>query len=163
MWAKFSLSRFILAGTIFFSGIVHYQEKQDLPDYSNAMSLEQHLVLHTSTSSQSYDGFGDSSIQLVCESNNYGPDWYPENATKQQRDDPLGQRRYQCPKCGNKYKYPGDMKKHVRFQCGQEPKFQCPYCRKRAKVSSNMYAHVRSMHGDLPIYIIDLNKQSATL
>lgn len=133
--------------------------KQNLPDYPNAMSLEQHLVLHAATSSQGYDGFGDSNVQLACESNNiYGPDWYNESPAKQQRDD--GQRRYQCPKCGNKYKYVGDMKKHLRFQCGQEPKFQCPYCRKRAKVSSNMYAHVRSMHSDLPIYIIDLNKQT---
>ncbi|XP_050455542.1 longitudinals lacking protein, isoforms F/I/K/T-like isoform X8 [Cataglyphis hispanica] len=141
-------------------GIAQYQEKQSLPDYPNTM-LEQHLVLHATTSSQSYDGFGDTNVQLACESGNtYGPDWYPDNAMKQQRDD--GQRRYQCPKCGNRYKYLGDMKKHVRFQCGQEPKFQCPYCRKRAKVSSNMYAHVRSIHGDLPIYIIDLNKQSAT-
>lgn len=158
MWAKFSLPRFILAGIIFFSEIVHYQEKQD---YFNAISLEQHLVLPT-TSSQSYDGFGDSSSQLACESNNCGSVWYPKNATKQQRD-PLRQQRYQCPKCGNKYKYLGDMKKHLRFQCGKEPKFQCPYCRKRTKVSSNMYAHVRSMHGDLPIYIIDLNRQSVTL
>ncbi|XP_029161823.1 longitudinals lacking protein, isoforms A/B/D/L isoform X4 [Nylanderia fulva] len=140
---------------------IQYQEKQNLPDYPNTMSLEQHLALHAAISSQGYDGFGDSNVQLVCDSNNtYGPDWY-ENPAKHQRDD--GQRRYQCPKCGNRYKYVGDMKKHLRFQCGQEPKFECPYCRKRSKVSSNMYAHVRSMHGDRPIYIIDLNKQCATL
>ncbi|KAG5317966.1 LOLA3 protein, partial [Acromyrmex heyeri] len=26
-------------------------------------------------------------------------------------------RRYLCPKCSNSYKYLGDMKKHLRFQC----------------------------------------------
>ncbi|KAL6263985.1 hypothetical protein P5V15_004066 [Pogonomyrmex californicus] len=126
------------------------------------MSLEQHFDLHA-LSSRNYDGFGDFNI---FGSDCYGPESFgiSEDATKpkqqqqqqQQRED--GLRRYQCPKCGKSYKYPGDMKKHMRFQCGQEPKFECPYCRKRTKVSSNMYAHVRGMHSDLPLYIIDLNK-----
>ncbi|XP_011686565.1 PREDICTED: longitudinals lacking protein, isoform G isoform X3 [Wasmannia auropunctata] len=135
-------------------GLVPYQEKQN-PGCSIATSLEQHLGLHAPL--QSYDGYGDS--------NSFESDWYPENATKQQqhqqRDE--GHRRYLCPKCGNSYKYLGDMKKHMRFQCGQEPRFECPYCRKRTKVSSNMYAHVRTMHSDQPIYIIDLSKQSSAL
>lgn len=143
----------------FFPGVVQYQEKQD-PEYFDAVSLEQHLTRQV-TPSQSYEpGFEDSA---QIDSNSFS-DWYSEDAAKQQqqqRDD--SQRRFRCPKCGNSYKYLGDMKKHVRFQCGQEPKFECPYCRKRAKVSSNMYAHVRSMHSNLPIYIIDLNKQSVTL
>ncbi|XP_024874900.1 longitudinals lacking protein, isoforms A/B/D/L-like isoform X4 [Temnothorax curvispinosus] len=132
-------------------GVVSCQEKQN-PDYS--IALEQHLGCLHVPSLQSYDstGFGDS--------NTFGSDWYPENATKQQQQREEGHRRYLCPKCGNSYKYLGDMKKHMRFQCGQEPKFECPYCRKRSKVSSNMYAHVRTMHGDQPIYIIDLSKQS---
>ncbi|XP_032662667.1 longitudinals lacking protein, isoforms F/I/K/T-like isoform X6 [Odontomachus brunneus] len=147
-------------------GIAQYQQEKDT-GYLGTMSLEQHLAFQAA-SSQSYDaGFGDS-VHPTCDSNTFG-DWYPEGATKQQlqqqqlhqRDN--SQRRFRCPKCSNSYKYLGDMKKHVRFQCGQEPKFQCPYCRKRAKVSSNMYAHVRSMHNDLPIYIIDLDKQSSTL
>lgn len=147
---RFNSSRFILAGLVLFPGVVPYQEK---PDYSDASSLEQHFGLHAS-SLQSYDGtaFG--------ESNTF--DWYPEKQQqRQQREE--GHRRYLCPKCGNSYKYLGDMKKHMRFQCGQEPKFECPYCRKRSKVSSNMYAHVRTMHSDQPIYIIDLSKQSSTL
>ncbi|KAG5320217.1 LOLA3 protein, partial [Pseudoatta argentina] len=65
-------------------------------------------------------------------------------------------RRYLCPRCSNSYKYLSDMKKHLRFQCGQEPRFECPYCQKRTKVSSNMYAHVRAMHSDQPMYIIDV-------
>jgi len=139
-----SSSRFILVGVILFSGIAPYQEKQS-SSYSIATS--QHLGLHAS-SLQSYNstGFGDS--------NTFRPDWHSENVTKQQQRDE-GHRRYLCPKCGNSYKYLGDMKKHMRFQCGQEPKFECPYCRKRSKVSSNMYAHVRTMHSDQPMYIID--------
>ncbi|XP_011882478.1 PREDICTED: zinc finger protein ZFMSA12A-like [Vollenhovia emeryi] len=127
------------------NGVVPYQEKQN-PDYSIESSLEQHFGLHAS-SLQSYDTFGS--------------DWYPENATKLQRQQQReeGHRRYLCPQCGNSYKYLGDMKKHMRFQCGQEPKFECPYCHKRSKVSSNMYAHVRTMHSDQPMYIIDLSKQ----
>lgn len=134
----------------FFPGVALCQEKQN-SDYSIASSLE--LGLHAS-SLQNYDssGFGDSSTF----------DWYPENATKQQQQREEGHRRYLCPKCGNSYKYLGDMKKHMRFQCGQEPKFECPYCHKRSKVSSNMYAHVRTMHSEQPIYIIDLRVQSST-
>ncbi|XP_014487861.1 PREDICTED: zinc finger and BTB domain-containing protein 8A-like, partial [Dinoponera quadriceps] len=150
-----------------FAGVAQYQhqEKQQETDYLGAMSLEQHLAFQGG-SSQSYDSaFGDSA-HPACDSNAFS-DWYTEGATKQQQQQQLlqqqdsSQRRFLCPKCNNSYKYLGDMKKHVRFQCGQEPKFQCPYCRKRAKVSSNMYAHVRSMHNDLPIYIIDLDKQSS--
>jgi len=135
-------------GVILFSGIAPYQEKQS-SGYSIATS-QQHLGLHA-PSLQSYNdaGFGDS--------NTFRPDWYSENATKQQQQRDEGHRRYLCPKCGNSYKYLGDMKKHMRFQCGQEPKFECPYCRKRSKVSSNMYAHVRTMHSDKPMYIIDHN------
>lgn len=150
---RFNSSRLILVGIVLFLGVVPYQEKQN-PDYSDASSLEQHFGLHAPLL-QSYDGtaFGDSNTF----------DWYSENATKQQHQREEGHRRYLCPKCGNSYKYLGDMKKHMRFQCGQEPKFECPYCRKRSKVSSNMYAHVRTMHSDQPIYIIDLSKQSSTL
>ncbi|XP_018363303.1 PREDICTED: longitudinals lacking protein, isoforms A/B/D/L isoform X6 [Trachymyrmex cornetzi] len=132
-------------------GIVPYEEKQN-SSYFIVTSPEQHLGLHI-PSLQSYDSasFRDSNI--------FGFDRYSENVTKQQqqqqqRDE--GHRRYLCPKCGNSYKYLGDMKKHLRFQCGQEPRFECPYCQKRTKVSSNMYAHVRAMHSDQPMYIIDL-------
>lgn len=137
-------------GIVLFLGVVPYQEKQN-PIASS------HFGLHD-PSLQSYDntGFGDS--------NAFGSDWYPENVTKaqQQQQREEGYQRYLCPRCGNSYKYLGDMKKHMRFQCGQEPKFECPYCHKRTKVSSNMYAHVRTMHGDRPIYIIDL-RESSTL
>ncbi|EFN84249.1 Longitudinals lacking protein, isoform G [Harpegnathos saltator] len=147
------------------------QQQQQQDNYLGALSLEQHLAFQAA-SSQSYDAgddFGNDSVHSTGVPPNAFGDWYPEGAaaTKQQqqqlpqRDN--SQRRYRCPKCSNSYKYLGDMKKHVRFQCGQEPKFQCPYCRKRAKVSSNMYAHVRSMHNDLPIYIIDLDKQFSNL
>lgn len=143
-------------GIVLFLGVVPYQEKQN-PIASSSSSS--HFGLHD-PSLQSYDNsFGDSNSNRT-----FGSDWYPEDATKQQqqqREEGYIQ-RYLCPKCGNSYKYLGDMKKHMRFQCGQEPKFECPYCHKRTKVSSNMYAHVRTMHSDHPIYIIDL-RESSTL
>lgn len=135
-------------GIVLFPGVVPNQKKRN-PDYSIVVSLEQQLLgLHASSLQSDGAGFGDS---------NTGPDWYPENATKQQQRDE-GHRRFQCCQCSNSYKYLGDLKKHIRFQCGLEPKFECPYCRKRTKVSSNMYAHVRTMHSDQPTYIINLNK-----
>ncbi|KYN32053.1 Zinc finger protein Xfin [Trachymyrmex septentrionalis] len=135
---------FHLVGVVLFLGIVPYQEKRN-SNYFIVTSSEHHLGLHI-PSLQSYDSasFRDSNI--------FGSDWYSENVTKQQqqqRDE--GHRRYLCPKCSKSYKYLGDMKKHLRFQCGQEPRFECPYCQKRTKVSSNMYAHVRAMHSDQPI------------
>lgn len=144
---------FHLVGVVLFLGIVPYQEKQN-SSYFIVTLPEQHLGLHT-PSLQSYDGAS------FRNSNTFGSDWYPENVTKQQqqqRDE--GFQRFLCPQCGNSYKYLGDMKKHMRFQCGQEPRFGCPYCQKRTKVSSNMYAHVRAMHSDQPMYIIDLMKQT---
>ena len=143
---------FHLVGVVLFLGIVPYQEKQN-SNYFIVTSPEQHLGRIPLLQSYDSASFRDSNI--------FRSDWYSENVTKQQQQQrEEGHRRYLCPKCSNSYKYLGDMKKHLRFQCGQEPRFECPYCQKRTKVSSNMYAHVRAMHSDQPMYIIDVyNKQ----
>ncbi|KAG7205689.1 hypothetical protein KM043_007638 [Ampulex compressa] len=133
-----------------FSGAPHYEKKSDF-EYTTVESLQ--VPRADSSTIRGYD----SVVEQGYEAEAFG-DWYPAEGVPKHRQDTV--RRFKCPKCGNGYKYLGDMKKHLRFQCGQEPNFECPYCHKRAKVSSNMYAHVRSVHADQPIYIIDLNKRS---
>lgn len=164
-WSLAKIISVIFVRLFSFPGFIQYQEKPETTtDYPRmTISLEQHFALRATSSCQAYDSqtFSDSA-QLVCDSDTFG-DWCSANTTNtRQQDDTTTQQRFRCPRCSNSYKYLGDMKKHVRFQCGQEPKFECPYCCKRAKVSSNMYAHVRTMHVNKPIYIINL-KQSAVL
>ncbi|CAG5097855.1 Similar to ZNF764: Zinc finger protein 764 (Homo sapiens) [Cotesia congregata] len=63
--------------------------------------------------------------------------------------------RYSCPKCSRSYKNFGDMRKHLRFMCGQAPRFLCPYCNRCSNNSSNMYVHVRRAHKGRDVFLID--------
>ncbi|XP_020290047.1 longitudinals lacking protein, isoforms A/B/D/L-like isoform X3 [Pseudomyrmex gracilis] len=150
--------------------IVQQQEKQN-SDYLSVMPLEQRVVFHSTLQKHHDDGFGNY-VLLPFDSNTVvRSDWYSDNISEQQQQQHQQQqqqqqpaqqndeqRRSKCPKCGKSYKYLGDMKKHLRFQCGKKPGFECPYCHKRAYISSNMYSHVRSVHSDLSTFIIDLHK-----
>lgn len=46
-----------------------------------------------------------------------------------------------CPKCGRCFTVKGNMTRHYKYECGQEPRFQCPYCEFRSTQTSNDVSH----------------------
>ncbi|XP_021915073.1 longitudinals lacking protein, isoforms A/B/D/L isoform X13 [Zootermopsis nevadensis] len=53
---------------------------------------------------------------------------------------------FQCPNCGNYYKYKRNMLAHLKLECGMEPQFQCQFCPCRYKQKSKLQIHVGSKH-----------------
>ncbi|XP_053594334.1 longitudinals lacking protein, isoforms A/B/D/L isoform X42 [Microplitis demolitor] len=62
-----------------------------------------------------------------------------------------------CPKCLKSYMHAWHLKRHMRFECGQEPKVQCPYCMVKMKQRGHVYRHIRRCHRGQNVYVIDLN------
>lgn len=52
----------------------------------------------------------------------------------------------ECPRCFKVYKRKDNMRRHVRFECGQQPRFQCPMCPYRAKRNAEVKAHCARKH-----------------
>ncbi|XP_024889498.1 zinc finger protein 211-like [Temnothorax curvispinosus] len=61
-----------------------------------------------------------------------------------------------CPKCGRSFTVKGNMTRHFKYECGQEPRFQCPYCEFRSKQTSNVMSHIRSRHSGQKVYVVHL-------
>ncbi|XP_037068566.1 putative transcription factor ovo-like protein 3 [Pollicipes pollicipes] len=55
-------------------------------------------------------------------------------------------RQYACEKCGRQYASSGNLKRHVKYECGVEPQFQCPVCKKKFQHRHSVKIHVVSTH-----------------
>ena len=56
---------------------------------------------------------------------------------------------YTCPKCNKQYCYIGNLKMHLKYECGLEPQFQCSYCPLRSKLKGNLMKHIRRKHRNI--------------
>ncbi|XP_031848629.1 uncharacterized protein LOC116434039 isoform X12 [Nomia melanderi] len=65
--------------------------------------------------------------------------------------------RHTCSRCSKSYIHAWHLKRHTKFECGQEPKVQCPYCAARMKQRGHVYRHIRQCHRGQNVYVIDLN------
>lgn len=63
---------------------------------------------------------------------------------------------FNCPKCGRRFTVKGNMTRHLKYECGQEPQFQCPYCEFRSKQTSNVMSHIRTRHIGERVYVVHL-------
>ena len=59
---------------------------------------------------------------------------------------PLAPSRYECQRCGRSYNLYGNLRRHWRYDCGEQPpQFACPRCGRLFRRRSNLRAHaVRS-------------------
>ncbi|XP_076172955.1 uncharacterized protein LOC143149450 isoform X31 [Ptiloglossa arizonensis] len=56
-------------------------------------------------------------------------------------------KKYFCSNnCGSSFSHNYSMKRHVRYECCQEPRFKCPCCEYRSRRTSDVYRHVRNRH-----------------
>ncbi|XP_076546431.1 uncharacterized protein LOC143305699 [Osmia lignaria lignaria] len=65
--------------------------------------------------------------------------------------------RHTCSRCSKSYIHAWHLKRHTKFECGQEPRVQCPYCTARMKQRGHVYRHIRQCHRGQNVYVIDLN------
>ncbi|XP_058795885.1 longitudinals lacking protein, isoforms A/B/D/L isoform X9 [Phymastichus coffea] len=63
---------------------------------------------------------------------------------------------FSCPKCSRSFTVKGNMTRHLKYECGQEPRFQCPYCEFRSKQTSNVMSHIRAKHVGQKVYVVNL-------
>ncbi|KYM90905.1 Longitudinals lacking protein, isoform G [Atta colombica] len=60
---------------------------------------------------------------------------------------------YECPSCGNLYKWKKSMLSHLRYQCKQPPRFECTYCPIKNYQKGHILRHLRVHHPHLsPLY-----------
>ncbi|KAH0952310.1 hypothetical protein HN011_005724 [Eciton burchellii] len=65
--------------------------------------------------------------------------------------------RHTCTQCFKSYIHAWHLKRHMKFECGQEPRVQCPYCSIKMKQRGHVYRHIRQCHRGKKVYVIDLN------
>jgi DNA-directed RNA polymerase subunit RPC12/RpoP len=58
----------------------------------------------------------------------------------------MGKQSYKCPNCRRQYLHKGNLKQHLKYECGKEPQWQCPYCPKRTKLKGNLKQHIVLVH-----------------
>ncbi|KAG5312550.1 LOLA3 protein, partial [Acromyrmex insinuator] len=65
--------------------------------------------------------------------------------------------RHTCTRCSKSYIHAWHLKRHTKFECGQEPRVQCPYCSAKMKQRGHVYRHIRQCHRGENVFVIDLN------
>lgn len=53
---------------------------------------------------------------------------------------------FKCEKCGRAYRWPENLRRHIRQECGKEPKFVCNQCGYKAKYKSSVIMHLKRKH-----------------
>jgi len=72
----------------------------------------------------------------------------PLNSTRRRRGGHMQGdiERHTCSRCSKSYIHAWHLKRHTKFECGQEPRVQCPYCSAKMKQRGHVYRHIRQCH-----------------
>ncbi|KYM90907.1 Longitudinals lacking protein, isoforms A/B/D/L [Atta colombica] len=83
----------------------------------------------------------------------------PLNSTRRRRGGHMQGdiERHTCSRCSKSYIHAWHLKRHTKFECGQEPRVQCPYCSAKMKQRGHVYRHIRQCHRGENVFVIDLN------
>lgn len=57
--------------------------------------------------------------------------------------------KFPCPQCNRSYRHKCDLKRHLKFECGQQPNFLCVHCPRRFHQKTNLKRHVFTVHSAL--------------
>lgn len=98
------------------------------------------------------DGTLDSGFANPARKTRYRPPNWKSNAPG----------KYDCPNCGNSYKWYRALHRHIEYECGKPPRFNCPYCNYAGKHRSHVYSHIRSLHGSCEIYAVEAEQPVET-
>lgn len=78
------------------------------------------------------------------------PGLYPHpldpTSVRKHRDRSKQESRWECDRCGKRYKYSRGLAMHRRLECGKEPMFHCPYCPQKCHQKGNMVIHIKKKH-----------------
>lgn len=78
------------------------------------------------------------------------PGLYPHpldpTTVRKHRDRSKQESRWECDRCGKRYKYSRGLAMHRRLECGKEPMFHCPYCPQKCHQKGNMVIHIKKKH-----------------
>jgi uncharacterized Zn-finger protein len=75
---------------------------------------------------------------------------------QQQQQQQQHNKPFRCPQCPRGFTVKGNMTRHLKYECGQQPRFQCPYCEFRSKQTSNVMSHIRSRHVGEQVHVVRL-------
>lgn len=63
--------------------------------------------------------------------------------------------RFECSKCGKRYKHSPSLYNHKRFECGVEPQFKCGICdyvaKRKHALKMHTLKHAQTHFGQLPV------------
>ena len=65
---------------------------------------------------------------------------------------------FACPNknCIKTFRWKGNLRRHLRYECNVKPRFKCPYCLHKSNLSSNVYKHVRKFHPKCEVFAVDV-------
>lgn len=67
-------------------------------------------------------------------------------------------KKFRCVNCGSCFTHDRSFKRHLRYECQQDPRFKCPSCDFRSRWTFNVYNHVRKRHQGTVVRCIDIGK-----
>ncbi|KZC13547.1 Zinc finger protein 91 [Dufourea novaeangliae] len=88
----------------------------------------------------------EESNDYDCDEDDEDEDEKPLNARRRRSNTLRDIERHTCSRCSKSYIHAWHLKRHTKFECGQEPKVQCPYCEARMKQRGHVYRHIRQCH-----------------
>lgn len=54
--------------------------------------------------------------------------------------------KFKCPSCPKKFKYKGNMRRHMKNECQSEPQFSCDQCCRKFTQKSSLIRHYVLQH-----------------
>lgn len=56
--------------------------------------------------------------------------------------------KFTCERCHREYNYMHNLRRHLKYECGNEKTFQCMCCVYKAKRRDVLRAHILAVHKD---------------
>lgn len=56
------------------------------------------------------------------------------------------EKKFQCGKCNNYYKYRKNLQRHLKWECGKSAQFECKICSYTSKRKDLMTKHWSKVH-----------------
>ncbi|KAK7573702.1 hypothetical protein V9T40_010893 [Parthenolecanium corni] len=127
-----------------------FSQKSSLKSHRGLVPAEKHLFTCPNECGKVYRNASSlrRHLRYECGLNSlYQPQNQPWNFN--QNNTATSQGMHACPICNKLFKYKGNMKEHLKIQCGKKKPFRCNICFKDFSYKQNLKTHMGIIHKTL--------------